>query len=386
MTRSFVIDRIFRGVGRIKQASGTTHAKTFGRINEMLTVLFERGRLDLLQGLKDGLYTPMQLYHAYSTSSLDRLPTADDVLNLHDTMLSWAESYNCSKRHRESLIQAVRYLAPKGSKHSVGSLLKRLEAFKGEMELSGQGATFNRTRSAAQSFARDTRKKHSPLWRDIAGVERLPEVSTREGHPLQPKEFVELWLSLPESYKTDVWQLAHTGMRPAEYWGNWSEGSDRVIVRSAKQRVRSGKPPVFRAVPRIVSVPLQAPTVTHKALGKMFAELTDGLIEPYDLRRTFANWMEAAGISRTRRKAYMGHGKSDVTDGYEWHSVAPHLDADAQLLRNYLVSAIVGPCYAQGILTEATPKISGVTRFATPSIYAPSRNRTENLLIKSQLL
>jgi hypothetical protein len=163
MTRSFVIDRIFRGVGRIKMAAGTTHRKTFDRINEMLTILFERGRLDLLQGVLDGRYTLMQLYHAFSTSSLDRLPTVDDVQNLHDTMLAWAESYTCSNRYRESLIQTVRYLAPEGSKHSVGSLVGRLESFKRAMELSGQGVTFNRTRSHAQSFARDTRKKYSPL-------------------------------------------------------------------------------------------------------------------------------------------------------------------------------------------------------------------------------
>lgn len=59
-------------------------------------------------------------------------------------------------------------------------------------------------------------------------------------------------------------------------------------------------------------------------------------MKPYDLRRTYANWLEAAGIPRTRRKLYMGHAVGDITGMYELHEVQNHLAADAAKLTSYL--------------------------------------------------
>ena len=59
-------------------------------------------------------------------------------------------------------------------------------------------------------------------------------------------------------------------------------------------------------------------------------------VEPYDFRRTYANWLEAAGIPRTRRKLYLGHGASDVTALYELHEVAAFLVEDAAKLSTFL--------------------------------------------------
>ncbi len=47
-------------------------------------------------------------------------------------------------------------------------------------------------------------------------------------------------------------------------------------------------------------------------------------------------WLEGAGIPRTRRKLYMGHGKTDVTDLYERHDVERFLAEDGEKLRTYL--------------------------------------------------
>jgi|SRR6185312_6934212 len=57
---------------------------------------------------------------------------------------------------------------------------------------------------------------------------------------------------------------------------------------------------------------------------------------PYDLRRTYANWLEAAAVPRTRRRLYLGHGARDVTDLYEAHEVAAFLAEDAARLRRYV--------------------------------------------------
>ncbi len=68
---------------------------------------------------------------------------------------------------------------------------------------------------------------------------------------------------------------------------------------------------------------------------------SDGTVIPYDLRKTFVNWLEAAGVPRTRRIMYMGHGKRDVTDLYERHDVERFLAEDGERVRKHLGDAPV---------------------------------------------
>ncbi len=53
-------------------------------------------------------------------------------------------------------------------------------------------------------------------------------------------------------------------------------------------------------------------------------------------RKTFDRWMHDAGIPRVRRKRYLGHGKRDVTDDYEWYEVVAYLREDAGKMRALL--------------------------------------------------
>lgn len=46
--------------------------------------------------------------------------------------------------------------------------------------------------------------------------------------------------------------------------------------------------------------------------------------------------MEEAGIPRTRRRLYMGHGAKDVTDLYERHDVMAFLLEDRDRLAKFL--------------------------------------------------
>ncbi len=58
--------------------------------------------------------------------------------------------------------------------------------------------------------------------------------------------------------------------------------------------------------------------------------------------------MEAAGIPRTRRRRYRGHGPKDVSDLYEEHEVSAALAEDRDRLFTYLKRA-------SGIRLEARP-------------------------------
>jgi hypothetical protein len=52
--------------------------------------------------------------------------------------------------------------------------------------------------------------------------------------------------------------------------------------------------------------------------------------------------MEEAGVPRTRRRLYLGHGAKDVTDLYEVHDVTAFLAEDAARLGEYLDETVAG--------------------------------------------
>jgi hypothetical protein len=122
--------------------------------------------------------------------------------------------------------------------------------------------------------------------------------------------------------------MATTGMGAGEYWGRWSAHADRIHIEGTK---RAGR---VRDVP--VVMPLAVPRMHRRTFEDKLRERSARSIMPYDRRRTYANWLEAAGITRTRRRLYMGHGVGDVTSLYELHEVAGFLEADSATLRAFV--------------------------------------------------
>lgn len=371
------IDRIFPApVGRIVRSSGTSHAPTFRRINDSLTVCWERGRVDLLEAVRDGVISPMQLHAAVSTGRIDRLPMADDLVPLREAWTTWREQYDCSDRYRESLGQSLRYLLAEGKGDpAVSALPKLLGKHRTRMQKASHPRTFNMTRSAVQAFARSTRGKQSPLWRDVSAVEPLLAPRTRRGHPLTVAAFFELLDALPAPARMDARMMALTGMGPTEYYRDgWETYPERVHIFGQKRAGRD------RDVPNAVSgyVPSE-PWGSYRTLREALSDATNGAVQPYDLRRSFATWMEAAGIPRTRRRGYLGHGEADITDRYEAHDVTAYLAADSLTLREYLVTAMK---VQRADAPNGDRTADEVPHFLT---HAPPRNRTENLLIKSRL-
>jgi integrase len=89
-----------------------------------------------------------------------------------------------------------------------------------------------------------------------------------------------------------------------------------------------------RDVPLIMAPVI--PSMHRRTFEDRVRQRTARAIVTYDLRRTYSNWMESAGIPRTRRRMYMGHGAKDVTDLYERHEVAAYLLEDATKLKAFL--------------------------------------------------
>jgi integrase len=82
--------------------------------------------------------------------------------------------------------------------------------------------------------------------------------------------------------------------------------------------------------------PLAPPARAYQAFRRALSTASDEATDPYDLRRSYATWLEAAGIPRTRRRLYLGHGARSVTDLYERHQVEAFLAEDGTRLRSFI--------------------------------------------------
>ena len=151
----------------------------------------------------------------------------------------------------------------------------------------------------------------------------------RTKHPLTPDELRAIANNLHVRLADMLWTMALTGMGPTEYWSlTWKQLPDRIHIEGTK---RTGR---VRDVPRVMS--MASPAIEYAAFRRHLRDASDSQVAPYDLRRSYANWLESAGIPRTRRKLYMGHGATDITSLYEWHEVTAFLVEDAAKLRAYV--------------------------------------------------
>ena len=329
---TLVIDRSFKGVGRIKKASGTTIPQVRRKLSRMLTALADEGRIDILRAIRDGDLTLMQVHDAYQRHALAELPTAATVKPAAVAMKVWIDGLavpdDCSAKHKESLETSRRYVEKAAPKATLAELPRVLEQLRDTLG-KPHPRSFNLARAAALAFVRSTLKRSHPLWLAIAAVEPRKVPKGRTPQPLHVEQMRNLFPApLTDAVDAIAWGMATTGMGAREYWGQWSVRADSVHIAGTKRAGRVRDVPLIQApaVPRI-----------HRRTfeDKMRARTGPG-VQAYDLRRTYANWLESAGVPRTRRKMYLGHGTRDVTDLYERHDVHAFLQADAATLCAFL--------------------------------------------------
>jgi integrase len=320
------IDRRFTGVGRIKRRSGTTVPAVRRKIDRMLTALYEDGRLDILRAVRDGKITPMQVLDAYTRKTLDKLPIGATAATLGNAFGAWHDSLriplDVSDDHHRSLGASRKVLASvPGTVADLPEVLEQLRKTVG----TAHPRTFNLARAAALAFVRWTYKRSHPLWLAVAAVEPLRVTPTKKRTPLTVQQ-MQGFFPHPQSDHVDAlaWTMATTGMHAKELWGKWETQAAHVRIQGTKREGR------VRDVPLIF--PPSVPRIHRRTFEDKLRERTSRAIVPYDLRRTFANWMEAAGVPRTRRRLYLGHGSADVTDLYELHEVKAFLAEDAKRL------------------------------------------------------
>jgi integrase len=336
---SLMIDRVTI-VGRIARASGTTHEPTFRRINEMITDLESAPpRLDILRALRDGKLKPLIVYEAWRAKKLDSLPTAETMSTIATALAAWMDEVQCGTKQKAAHNTMVNYVTRAAKpKATIADLPAILRTIRSELAKSGYAAQFNRVRSSTQAFVRDTLGKSHPLHAALSDVEKLTEKKARKNNPQSVMQLLDLARRIDPEHQGALWGMALTGMGPAEFYGDWTMEPGYVRVHGTKREARD------RVVPLVYSERYRDargdPTLTPEWRARLFAralaKASGETVQPYDLRRSYANWMEAAGIPRTRRKMYLGHAGGDVTDKYEWHEVEQFLAEDAEKLAAYV--------------------------------------------------
>lgn len=324
---TFVIDRCFGPVGRICRASGTTDADVCKRLNLVLTELYAMGRLDLLRALRDRVLHPLELYNAFRQGQLDHLPTAEDLKPLAAAIAAWLPRLDATKRTRDRYEDELAKLTDGRAQATVADLPKLLAEQRAKCQGTGQRRTFNMIRAGAQAFTRDVLGREHRLWRAVTAVARLRE-SPRKGNPLSVEKVYQLAGTLG-GHGPVLWSLCLSGMRSGEYWSRkWEHAGDRILVHGTKTAGAD------RFVPFVQL--LATPATTYWGFAQALNKATGGHVRPHDTRKTFANWAEQAGIPRTRRRLYLGHGRRDVTDLYEEADVRAFLAEDGERLLRFI--------------------------------------------------
>lgn len=326
---SYVIDRRYKGIGRIRRASGTNHRKTLKQILAMLKELHETGRHTVLREIRDGVVTPIAVYGYWREQKLEHVPSAATLKPIAPTIADWIDKHevtDTTKRNYKS--EMSRFTGYVGESVHIQDLPMAVQRYREYCFERGTHRTFNYLRTAVLAFLRVNFGRNSQLWHSISGIRLLPIETTRQAPQLTVVEAINLVRQLPQPHAEIVRTMVFTGMGWSEITGDWSVESDRVVIKGTKTKGRD------RTVP-LIDPDISRPARASKAFRTQLRKIRKD-VSPYSFRRSYSHWMDEAKIPRIRRVMYMGHGDSDMTDRYERTEVTQFLQEDAELMRDYI--------------------------------------------------
>ncbi len=306
-------------VGRIAVRSGTYHAPTLRDLRTMLRAFRSQGRWDLLLAVRDRTVTPLYCLTLWRQNRLTAIPEARVVPPFKPVALVWAEERE-SPGHRRSCAATFRRL----EEGTIGDLPQRLQAARSTWP----HRSWNMAREHVSAFLRDQLGTEHPTYRQVRALRPWPKSERKAGRPRTVDEARGIAERLGGLAGRMWWSLCTTGMRNVEYWGEgWEERGPQVTIPTAKKR---GKP---RVVPCLA--PTVRPVIGERWFRRKLAGVAPG-VTIYDARRSYARWMEEAGIIKTNRDAYMGHGPRTVGDLYTMGELPGQLDADRLTMTRYI--------------------------------------------------
>lgn len=266
-------------------------------------------------------------------------PTAETMRSLTTALEEWLPSAQCGEKQRAAHKTMTAYVAATARAGSpVSDLPNVLRQLKVKLGKDGHPAQFNRVRSSVQRFLRDTFGKRHPIYKAAADVAPLEETKQRKNNPQTVAAVMDLARKIEARHVGALWGMALTGMGPKEFFNGWKIEGTGVHVPGTKRKARDRVVPLVMADRFSAATGERELTTDHRArrFGKALAKASDDTVQPYDLRRTYATWMEAAQIPRSRRRRYMGHAIGDVTELYEQDELERYLSEDAAKLEAFV--------------------------------------------------
>ena len=339
------IDRVFpQPIGELRLASGTHDPQAFRDLNDMLTALCRSvpPRWDVLQAIKARRIAPLHALSLYRMDRLEDVPSAEVLPKLKPTLEAWLQEKSYSPEYRASIRSTLNALLRIDSEPTVGQLPALLRAYRDACKQESKPVQFNRAKAHVQAFVRDTLRKRHELYRDVTDVDTLPVEGQVLRRPQKPADLGELLAALPAVHRRMAWEMAATGMGPKEYWGEWEirQLPPHVHIKGTKRANRVRDVPLWAGE-------LLGPQRSRSAFRGAWDRHMGDRLRMYDLRRSFAVWMEEAGIPRSRRKNYLGHSAGDVTGLYERRELLAWLEEDAGRFRGY--AGIATECLNGGL-------------------------------------
>lgn len=331
MTQSLPIDVIIPGVGRVKKQSGVRTKAERDDLVAMLRLLPKQGYAELARDIKAGRRKLLDVYAHFTAGTLEELrgPRGEALLEpLLEKWLGEAEVAESTRlQRRDSFAYLKKCMRGKPLLRDLPALLTE---FRAQCVARGHATTFNRAKSAAQAFLRDMIGRHTNAWARVSDVPTMKEAKRgRQGLTVAEALGIREQLAARSPKAARIWwAMCLTGMGPKELFvDGFDVLEDRIRIHGAKRAGRE------RDVP-LIDYPTR-PELTRWGFTSALRRIG---LTPYQARKTFDRWLQDAGIPRVRRKRYLGHGKRDVTDDYEFYEISEYLGDDAAKLR-----ALLGP-------------------------------------------
>ncbi|MFC1639213.1 hypothetical protein ACFL3B_00450 [Gemmatimonadota bacterium] len=349
---SYRIDRRFDGVGRIAVASGANTKKGLDLRLALLNRLYDRGRLDVMRGIKAGTFTITEALDADRRDDLDSLfkVTGDDVLDrpLWETVDAWKPAPRRGRGlPRQTTVKRYTVTLAKLKKSGVlddeatiGSL-GTVQWQELEQTWNGSAADWNHVRRAVSRFLTDQLGSvHDPFRCQVVDliparteVERVPDIT--------PELFWNVVRAAPEHVRACYVTLAASGMDTGEYLALTKDDlhplTCTISAPGTKTKVRqatiSVDPRLWEWVMRAVPSPVQYKWLRLYWKRALAAVKADTTLRLKDLRHCCGQWATDEGVAEAKVQTQLRHATPSMTRRYTKskdrgevaHAVADHL-------------------------------------------------------------
>jgi hypothetical protein len=324
------IDLQFKGVGRVHVRSGTGKKRVRDAMKDMLRTLHQIGRADLLRDVKANRVTLLDLYEKYRTGKLEQLPTGDLMRPLDAAWREWMDGHEV-----EELTRADYEKGWTRTQASPGAMLTELptllQAYR-KSAIKVRPRTFNLDRSMWLAFLNETFGDAHWLHQAVRRIKplKIPEANRQARHPLTTvDEARALAGKMAPHHAATFWAFCLTGMRPEEMFeerkNTWALEAELVRVNGTKS------PAARRVVPRVGLI--VKPQTGRLAFYRALRVASGKMVTPYDLRRTYHQWLDLARVPQFRQSFYVGHGPKNLDELYKrMRECLPSLREDAAAL------------------------------------------------------